>query len=474
MMKNLKIYIKFVVIGLLLIFVVSSCQMSSKVLSSSVDKNFKQQYFDTKARKDLRQYFVSISDQKNAQKHMATFDNSMALVYYEYVRTPDMHKLTQAALKAAKKEKNIDNALDESLKAAIKELDPHSRWLNSEELKQLNDFVQGEYVGIGTVISEHPKGVLLQRVYENGPAYKVGLKKDDVIVSADGQSLQGLDINEVAERLRGKNNTLVHVRILRDDTEEDYTIRRSKVEINPVWAELKEDNIIYLRLDTFNVNASRDIERYFIENVKKGGNKLILDLRSNPGGLLPEAIDVSDLFLPKKLSIVSASKRDGQIDERWFSHKADIAKNIPMVVLVDEYAASASEIVAAALKDNDRAILIGHRTFGKGTIQEVMPISEYGALRLTFALYQSPDGRIIQASGVAPNIEIKPDEKVEIIRAEDLEHSILPLNRHIPQAEYIFNEGICKKIEVDDPILDCALQLLTTSKIENYAVNWQK
>lgn len=473
-MRNLKIFIKFAVMSLLLLFVVSSCQMSSQILSSSVDKNFKKQYFDTIERDDLRKYFISISDEKSAKKHMATFDNSMALVYYEYVRAPDMNKLMQSALKAAKKQKNIDNALDESLKAAITELDPHSRWLNSEELKELNDTVQGEYVGIGTVISEHPQGVLLQRVYENGPAYKIGLKKDDIITSADGKSLKGMDISEVAEALRGKINTLVHVRILRDGIEKEYTIRRSKVEINPVWAELKQDNIIYLRLDTFNVNASLDIERYFRQYSQKGGNKLILDLRSNPGGLLPEAIDVSDLFLPKKASIVSASKRDGKIDERWFSRKADISKNIPMVVLVDEYAASASEIVAAALKDNDRAILIGHRTFGKGTIQEVMPISEYGALRLTFALYQSPDGRIIQASGVAPNIEIVADEKTEIIRAEDLEHSILPLNRHIPKAEYIFNEGTCNKIEENDPILDCALQLLTTNKIKDYSVNWQE
>lgn len=472
-MKNLKIFIKFAAMSLLLLFVVSSCQMSNQLLISSVDKNFKQQYFDNKARNDLRKYFISISDEKTAKKHMATFDNSMALVYYEYVRTPDMNKLMQAALKAAKKQKDIDTALDESLKAAITELDPHSRWLNSEELKQLNDTVQGEYVGIGTVIGEHPNGVLLQRVYENGPAYKIGLEKDDVIISADGQSLKGLDINEVAERLRGKENTFVHVRILRNDTEKEYTIRRSKVEINPVWAELKKDNIIYLRLDSFNVNASADMERNFKQYAQKGGNKLILDLRSNPGGLLPEAIDISDLFLPKKVAIVSASKRNGQIDERWFSRQADISKDIPMVVLVDEYAASASEIVAAALKDNGRAILIGQRTFGKGTIQEVMPISEYGALRLTFALYQSPDGRIIQASGVVPNIEIEPNIKTDIIRAEDLEHSILPSNRHIPKAEYIFNEGTCNKIEVDDPVLDCALQLLTTNKIENYSVDWK-
>ncbi|MFV0431442.1 MAG: S41 family peptidase [Alphaproteobacteria bacterium] len=469
-MKNLKLFVKNIIFVFVALFVLASCQQASTVITGAVDKDFKQQYLVSSNRAELQKYFRSISSDKTAKKTMAVYDNNMVVIHYEYAKPVDLNKLTKYALIAAKKEKNIDTALDKSLKAAVKQLDPHSQWLNQQELKQLNENVQGKYVGIGVQVGEHPLGLVLQRVYENGPANKAGLRKGDVITKADTTLLKGKSIEQIVKLIKGKEHTSVQLRVLRAGVEKNYTAKRAKIEVEPVSASLKDGHVIYLQLDTFNERASKDLRQYFTKVQKQGGDRLILDLRSNSGGLLPEAIDVADMFLPKKVAITSTSKRYGEKGESWHSRKNDISGNMPMIVLVDEYTASASEIVAAALKDNGRAIIMGQRSFGKGTIQEVVPMSKAGALRLTYALYQSPKGHYIQAIGIVPNVDIHHKASKDVKRMEDLEKALMPPKRYVEKSQIRLNEGDCQKVEKDDAVLDCALQLFRDGKIRDFSL----
>lgn len=462
-MKSLK-WIKNLA-ALLLTFSLISCQFRTEYFSK-IDSEFKQQYVISPKREAIYNHFVAVSDAKTASQYMKNFDSAITIIYYNYIKEVDLPHLLNIAHKNAIKQKNIDDALDKSLKAVADELDPHTAWLNKDELLELNTSVSGEYVGIGTVISEHPLGVILQRVYEKGPAHKAGLKVGDVITHMGDEAFKGKDISEISRKLRGAEGTIASIKILRDGQVKSFNIRRAQVEIEPVWAVLKNKDIIYLRLDTFNSHSSDELRKKLKLLKQQGGQSLILDLRANPGGLFSESVTIADSFLSKKREIVSAQGREQKVDERWYSRKPDLSENIKMVVLIDEYSASASEIVAAALKDNQRAIVIGHRSFGKGSIQEIIPISSKGALRLTFALYQSPKGKLIQASGVTPHIQITTDEKAGE-RLEDLEGAIIPKNRHIDKQDYSVKGKDCKIYE-DDEILNCAIELLKTGKLGEF------
>ncbi len=463
-MKLLKA-IKFLSLILLSLMLIS-CQFRG-LHFNKIDNEFKQQYVLSAKREAIYKHFVSLTSEKIANQYMKNFDSAMTLIYYSYVNKVELSPLLNAAHKAAIAEKDIDTALDKSLKAATSALDPHTAWLNKKELSALNDTVNGEYVGIGTVISEHPLGVVLQRVYEKGPAYKAGLKTGDVITHASEKTLKGKSLTEVSHILRGKKGSFANIKILRQGKVKSFSVRRDKVEIKPVWATLKNKDIIYLRLDSFNADSSHALRKNLEQMRKQGGESLILDLRANPGGLLPESVAVADSFLNKKREIVSAQERKKDAAEKWHSRKKDLSDNMPMIVLIDEYSASASEIVAAALKDNERAVVMGHRSFGKGSIQEVIPISSKGALRLTFALYQSPNGKLIQAAGVTPHIQILTSKK-QGERLEDLEGAIVPKNRHIDKPKYTIEGKKCMPYEEDDMILNCALDLLEDGRLGSF------
>ncbi len=455
---------------ILLFFGLVSCQFGVRY-PSRMSKDFQEQYIQSSERLAIYEHFVNIGGLKQGEQNIKTFDNAFSLIYYNYVSDVDLKLLLSEAHKAVIKEKNPDTSLDKGLKAVSNRLDSHSDWLNKNELKALNDMINGEYVGIGTVISKHALGAELQRVYEGGPAQKAGLREGDIITHAGSENLKGKDLSEIAEKLKGKKGSIAAVKILRNNQVKSFDIRRDTVEINPVWADIKNKNVIYLRLDSFSSNASDDLRKKLSEMQKKGGKSLILDLRANPGGLFPEAVDVSDIFLPKKKEIVSAQKREKFVTDRWSSRKGDASGNMKMVVLIDEHSASASEIVAAALKDNNRAVIIGHRSFGKGSIQEVIPVSAKGALRLTFALYQSPDGKLIQAAGVTPHIRIDLPEK-QGERLEDQKGAMIPKNRHIDKAEYNVPGESCKKYEQEDLILNCALEFLETNKLGDFQASF--
>lgn len=451
---------------LLFMLTLVSCQLRTEYFSK-VDSEFKQQYILSSKREAIYKHFTAISPSKTASQYMKNFDHAFTIIYYNYIKEVDINHLLDVAHKAAREQKNIDDAFDKSLKAVTQELDPHTAWLNKDELSQLNDTVNGEYVGIGTVIAEHSLGVVLHHVYKKGPAYKAGLKAGDVITHADGEALKGKAISDISRKLRGVEGTVAQVRVLRDGDVKNFSIRRSQVEIEVLWAELKNDDIIYLRLDSFNNHSSEEIQKQLKFLKRQGGQSLILDLRANPGGLFSESITIADSFLGKKREIVSSQERSQKVNERWYSRKPDLSENIKMIVLIDEYSASASEIVAAALKDNQRAIVMGHRSFGKGSIQEVIPVSDKGALRLTFALYQSPKGKLIQASGVTPHIQIITKEP-QGERLEDLEDAIIPKNRHIDKQDYSIKGDDCTIYEDDDVILNCAIELLKTNKLGSF------
>jgi len=312
-----------------------------------------------------------------------------------------------------------DNSLVESaINGMLTSLDPHSNYLNTKNFNDMKVQTRGEFGGLGIEVSMENGLVKVVSPIDDTPAARAGLKPGDLITHLDGEPVQGMTLAEAVEKMRGPVSSEIKLTIRREGRDPfDVKLIRATIKIQSVRSHLEGDNIGYIRVTTFNEQTDTGLNNAMKSLKQQAGNKLlgvILDLRNNPGGLLDQAVSVSDAFLEKG-EIVSTRGRRGEDAQRYNARAGDIAGGLPMVVLINGGSASASEIVAGALQDHHRAILLGTRSFGKGSVQTIIPLgSGNGALRLTTARYYTPSGKSIQAKGIVPDIEVLQDVPDEL------------------------------------------------------------
>ncbi len=445
-------------------FILSACQNLYRWQTSNIPYEIGQ---DDNYQKMIEYIEKTASSPKEAKKFTNIHNSNLTLLYNNYVIKPNFKAINAKAIEASNNIEDTNIGLEERydlIFSSIGEsLDLHTDWLTSDDLAKLNERISGEYVGIGAVVMAHENGVLLQRLYKNGGAYEVGIKKGDIITEVDGQKLKGKSVDEIVPLLKGRPKTKAKVRILRGNENLYFEVPRRQVHIEIISSKMLKNDIGYIALDSFNGNSDKELLSHFQNLRAKGANKLILDLRGNPGGLLNEAIYISDIFLPKGKNVVSIKARKQRLVSNFSTRTNDSSNNIPLIVLIDEGSASASEIVAGALKDHGRAMIVGRRSFGKGTVQQVIPIQKLGALKITYALYESPKGGNIQASGITPHIIVETSNiDHEIMRAEDIEGSIIPDNRRQDKALETVDAKDCPSLqsavsEEEDQTLNCAI-----------------
>ena len=315
---------------------------------------------------------------------------------------------------------NDKELIETAIMGMLTSLDPHSSYMNAESFSDMQVQTRGEFGGLGIEVTMEGGFVKVVTPIDDTPAHRAGLEPNDFITHLNDESVLGLTLNEAVDRMRGKVGTDISLTIRRGDLDEfNVTITRAIIKIESVRSRL-EGNIGYLRITTFNEQAdkglSKAVEGFFQE---KGGDLegVVLDLRNNPGGLLTQAISISDAFLDKG-EIVSTRSRRAQDTERFNAREGDLINGLPMVVLINGGSASASEIVAGALKDHGRAIIMGTRSFGKGSVQTIIPLTVHGAMRLTTARYYTPSGISIQATGIEPDIIVE-QSRLETIKAPE-------------------------------------------------------
>jgi carboxyl-terminal processing protease len=313
-----------------------------------------------------------------------------------------------------------------AINGMLANLDPHSSFLNNDDFEDMQVQTKGTFGGLGIEVTMEDGFVKVVSPIDDTPADKANIQSGDLIIGIDGEGVYGFTLDEAVEKLRGKIGEPVFITIRRGKKDPfEVEIIRDEIKISSVKNEIF-DNIGYIRLTTFSQQTTPGLVKAVQGFKKELGDKLqgiVLDLRNNPGGLLSEAISVSDSFLELG-EIVSTRGRDGKDSTHHYSRPGDITNGLPLVVLINSGSASASEIVAGALKDHKRAVVLGTRSFGKGSVQTVIPLPGHGAMRLTTARYYTPSGISIQAKGIAPDIEVKVS-KIEpidfgIVREEDI------------------------------------------------------
>ncbi len=301
--------------------------------------------------------------------------------------------------------------IDEAVNGMIKSLDPHSAYLTPDQYKELQVDTSGTFGGLGIVISMQNDQLTVVSPIEDTPAFKAGLKAGDRIVKIDGQITKGMSIQDAVKKMRGPENTKVTLTILRKDMKEpkDYEITRAVIKIKSVKHNVYDDSIGYIRISAFQESTVDELKKALqqVNGKAKDLKGIVIDVRNNPGGLLDQAVKASDAFL-KSGTIVSTKGRIKAIESKFVARDDGSEPACPMVVLVNEGTASASEILSGALQDNGRAIVLGMPTFGKGSVQTVIPLEDGSALKLTTAKYYTPKGRSIQAEGIKPDIVVEP------------------------------------------------------------------
>ncbi len=296
-----------------------------------------------------------------------------------------------------------EEIIRKAVQGTLSTLDPHTCYLNEKAFNILKTQTEGEFGGLGIEIIIDEKFIRIVSPIDDTPAYKAGLKNGDLIISVDDECIAGLSAEEALDKLRGKPGTKVKLKIKRGDKQPfDVTITRDLIKVQSVKAEMLND-IAYIRISTFDKNTTSLLKTFF--NETKNIKGIILDVRNNPGGLLDEAVSVSDLFL-KGGKIVSTKGRTKDNSKEFFASDNDITNGIPIVVIINSGTASAPEIMAGALRDNKRAIIVGTRSFGKGSVQKIIPLSDKTAIKITVAKHYTPSGECIQANGIEPDIQV--------------------------------------------------------------------
>lgn len=310
--------------------------------------------------------------------------------------------------------------IESAINGMLSSLDPHSSYLDAKSFKYMTEQTKGKFGGLGIEVTMEAGVVKVVSPIDGNPAQKAGIKPGDYITMIDGEQVMGMTLDEAVSKMRGKLGTKVKLQIRRPNEKPfDVTLKRDEIKIQSVKDSVKADDVIYVRISSFNEDVDTMVTKAVNQAQKKLKNKakgLVLDLRNNPGGLLDQAIAVSDLFLEQG-EIVSTRSRNEEDNIKYSAKEGDILNGLPIVVMINDGSASASEIVAGALQDHKRAVILGEKSFGKGSVQTLIPLANYGAMRLTTARYYTPSGRSIQAKGIEPDVLVKP-AKVEVIENE--------------------------------------------------------
>ncbi len=314
--------------------------------------------------------------------------------------------------------------IEAAINGMLTSLDPHSSYLSPDDAADMRVQTRGEFGGLGIEVTQEEGFVKVVSPIDGTPADQAGVEAGDFITHVDGESVLGLNLDEAVDMMRGPVGSEIIITIVREGEVEpfDVTIVRDTIKLTAVRTRTEGDTVV-LRVTTFNDQTSPGLEEGIAEQVEEAGgienvNGFVLDMRNNPGGLLTEAIRVSDFFLDKG-EIVSTRGRDPEDGDRFNATPGDLAQGKPIVVLINGGSASASEIVAGALQDHRRAIVVGTKSFGKGSVQTVMPLRGDGAMRLTTARYYTPSGRSIQALGVSPDIIVEQPRPAEVTEEEE-------------------------------------------------------
>lgn len=345
---------------------------------------------------------------------IALFSRVLSFIERQYVKPVDSKQLVYGAVKGM-----------------LESLDPHSALLTPEVYTQMKNDTTGKFGGLGIEIWLGDDGLLtIVHPMEDTPAWNAGLRAGDKIIRIDGEATKGLSLIEAVTKMRGKIGSAITLTIYRESSDEvkDYKVVRSVIKVKSVVAQMLKDNYAYIRLNHFQEKSAREMKEALEGLERKAGKDkkiagLVLDLRNNPGGLLDEAVDVTNLFIDSGV-IVSTIGRDPEQKEVRRARSGTARKELPLAVLVNGNSASAAEIVAGALRDHNRALLLGGRTFGKGSVQTVIPLNDDMGLKLTIALYYTPSGISIQAKGITPHVFLD-DVDPELYAKAKKKHSYL-------------------------------------------------
>ena len=328
---------------------------------------------------------------------------------------------------------NQSESMDSAINGLLQSLDPYSAYLSPDNFQEMQTETSGEFGGLGIEVSMEAGVVKIISPIDDTPASRAGLKAGDYIVKINNIQVQGKSLTEAVELMRGPVGSDIELTVRRRGERKALTfnLTREIIEIQSVKSDLLDKNIGYLRLTSFNENSSQQIKKRITDFDKEKNLKgYILDLRNNPGGLLSQAIKITDFFLDNG-EIVSTKGRKSSENRRWFAKEGDLTDGKPIIVLINYGSASASEIVAGALKDHKRAIILGDRSYGKGSVQSIIPLRNDGAIRLTIAKYYLPSGTSISEVGVTPDIQIdeeNDDFKIKTETDNQLNYAIKLLN----------------------------------------------
>ena len=310
-----------------------------------------------------------------------------------------------------------DSMIEGAISGMVKSLDPHTSYMPPVSYKEMQVETTGKFGGLGIEISLRDGVLTVVSPIDDTPAFKVGIKPGDKIIKIEDESTLDMTLQDAVSRLRGETGSPVTITIFRKTFKapKEFTIVRDIIKVRSVVSKLYQNDIGYIKIRSFSKNTSSGLDKALEELRGKGITKLILDVRNNPGGLLNQAVEVTDRFLNKENLIVYTKGRSDEQNMRFTSHDKVAGVSYPLIVLVNGGSASASEIVAGALQDLNRAIILGTQTFGKGSVQTIIPLSDGSALRLTTARYYTPSGRVIQENGIEPDIivEMKPRDELE-------------------------------------------------------------
>ena len=315
-------------------------------------------------------------------------------------------------------ETKVKDLVQGAIRGMLSTLDPHSAYMTPEMYKEMQVETKGEFGGVGIQIGVKENRLAVIAPIDGTPAQRAGIKAGDYITKVNEESTKDLSLMDAVQKMRGPKGTKVNLTIQRDGTTDplQFTLVRDTIKIESVKSKMM-DNIGYVKLTQFQEATGRDLGRVLKQFKDQKVQSTILDLRNNPGGLLTAAVEVSEQFLPNGKLVVYTKGRESKKDE-WFAKGRDQMDDSPMIILVNEGSASASEIVAGALQDYGRAVIVGTTSFGKGSVQTILPLGDGSGLRLTTAKYYTPKGRSIQSTGITPDIVIKPQPATTVAKAE--------------------------------------------------------
>ena len=394
---------------------------------------------------------------------MGRFQNARAVAQESYQYLEVFNQALDIVQKRYVKEVEMKDLIYGAIQGMLVKLDPHSVHLPPEYFKDMKIDITGEFGGLGIEVGMRDGRLAIISPIEDTPAWRAGIKAGDFIVKIDGVSTEGISLNDAVHKMRGKKGASITLGIMREGWTEpkDFTMVRDVIKIKSVKQfDLVDGKYGYIRLVQFNENSSNEVNAAMQSLVAKAGGKLgglILDMRWNPGGPLDQALDVTDAFISEG-PIVSIKGRSPEDNKTFYAHTQNTYSGFPMIVLVNSGSASASEIVAAALKDTGRALIVGTKTYGKGSVQSLYTLKDGSGIKLTTAYYYTPSGKSIQAEGITPDVvveELSPEQEALLEKERDREKASRfgeeNLPRHFTAEEVQENEKLQEELGVPKP-----------------------